>query len=346
MNSEARVLVVEDNNFFRSLFIKHLKLEGYGNVFEAVNGREALEIIKEDDLDVILLDIQMPEMDGYQVLEALKADTNLRDIPVIVLSAVDEIESIVKCIELGAEDYLPKPVNATILRARLATCLDKKYLRDHEVIYLQEIQEEKRKLDELLSIILPSAAAVELKEKGFVEPRRFENVAILFCDVIQFTNYCDRTSPEQVVEDVTDLIECFEEITTKYGMEKIKTIGDEYMATAGLLLEINEPLISAINCGLDMTSAAPKLSCGWQVRVGVHIGSVVAGILGRQKYQFDLWGNSVNMAARMTSLGHPGVVTLTKDTWDKVSDDFHGDSLGIFDVKGKGKLEVIACKHK
>ena len=84
----------------------------------------------------------------------------------------------------------------------------------------------------------------------------------MFCDVIQFTSYCDRTSPEQVVEDVTDLIECFEDITTKHSMEKIKTIGDEYMATAGLLLENNEPLISAINCGLEMTSAAPKLSCG------------------------------------------------------------------------------------
>ena len=173
-------------------------------------------------------------MNGYQVLERLKADENLRNIPVIVLSAVEELESIVKCIELGAEDFLPKPVDATILRARLTTCIDKNQLRDQEVIYLKEIEEEKKKVEHLLNITLPSAAARELKERGFVKPRRFENVAVLFCDVIQFTNYCDRTSPEQVVEDVTDLIECFEEITTKHNMEKIKTIGDEYMATAGM----------------------------------------------------------------------------------------------------------------
>ncbi len=163
---------------------------------------------------------------------------------------------------------------------------------------------------------------------------------------LKISNFCKNLIKHHGGKDVTDLIECFEEITSKHGMEKIKTIGDEYMATAGLLLENNEPLISAINCGLEMSSAAPKLTCGWQVKVGVAVGPVVAGILGRQKYQFDLWGNSVNMAARMTSLGHPGVVTVTKDTWDKVSDDFHGDSLGIFDVKGKGKIEVIACKHK
>ena len=95
-----------------------------------------------------------------------------------------------------------------------------------------------------------------------------------------------------------------------------------------------------------MSTAAPKLNSEWQVKVGVEIGPVVAGILGRQKYQFDLWGDTVNLASRMTSLGHPEVVTLAKETWDKVSDKFHGDSMGIFDVKGKGKIEVIECKHK
>ena len=342
----ASLLVVEDNDFYRDLFIRHLKNEGYQDIAVAVDGQQALDLIQSRPFDVILLDIEMPIMNGYQVLKLLKSDNATRNIPVIVLSAHEELENVVKCIELGAEDYLPKPFNPTILRARLNACINKKRFSDKEKVYLQEIEEEKKKVDHLLNITLPSAAARELKEKGFVEPRRFENVAVLFCDVIQFTDYCNKASPEQVVEDVTDLIECFEEITSRHDMEKIKTIGDEYMATAGLLLENNDPLISAINCGLEMSSAAPKLKSQWQVKVGVAIGPVVAGILGRQKFQFDLWGDTVNLASRMTSLGHPEVVTVTKDTWEMISGQFHGNSMGIFDVKGKGKIEVIECKYK
>lgn len=342
----ASLLVVEDNDFYRDLFIRHLRNEGYKDIAEAVDGQQALDLIQSKPFDVILLDIEMPIMNGYQVLEQLKSDGANRNIPVIVLSAHEELENVVKCIELGAEDYLPKPFNPTILRARLEACINKKRFSDKEKVYLQEIEEEKKKVEHLLDITLPSAAARELKEKGFVKPRRFENVAVLFCDVIQFTDYCNKTPPEQVVEDVTDLIECFEKITTKYNMEKIKTIGDEYMATAGLLIKNEQPLISAINCGLEMSSAAPMLKSHWKVKVGVAIGPVVAGILGRQKYQFDLWGDTVNLASRMTNLGHPDVVIVTKDTWDMVNNDFQGDTLGIFDVKGKGKIEVIECKHK
>jgi adenylate cyclase len=341
--SAVKILLVEDNDFYRELFVRHLNQEGYEKITQACDGREALDLIPSDNFDVVLLDVMMPNVDGYGVLEQLKQDPKLRHIPVIMISAVEEIESVIKCIELGAEDYLPKPVNSTLLRARLGACLEKKSLRDQEQIYLEQIEIEKLKVDELLNITLPSAAATELKEKGFVEPRRFENVAVLFCDVVQFTKFCDQLSPEEIIDHVTELIECLEDISHKHGMEKIKTIGDEFMATAGLLVPNDEPVNSVVKCGLAMSSAAEKLKAGWQVRIGIDYGPVVAGIVGTQKYQFDLWGDTVNTASRMTRYGNPGTVTMTKLTSEYVTGDFIVESLGEFEIKGKGVVEVVAC---
>ena len=205
----------------------------------------------------------------------------------------------------------------------------------------ERIEAEKRKLDELLNIILPVAAANELMDKGFVVPLRYEDVAVLFCDVIHFTKFSNSLTPEEVVGHVTELFECLEVITEQHGMEKIKTIGDEFMATAGLLEPNKNPLESAINCGLAMSEATPKLGAKWHVRVGVAIGPVVAGIIGSQKFQFDLWGDAVNLAARMTRFGRHGVVTMTEDTWLKVSNRYQGQSLGTHTVKGKGEMNII-----
>jgi len=341
----VHILVAEDNDFYRNIIIRHLKFEGYGDISGVLNGREALEIIESKLIDVILLDINMPELNGFEVLKRLKNNKNYRDIPVIMISADEELESVVKCIELGAEDYLPKPVNSTLLKARLGACIEKKKWHDQELVYLEEIEEERQKVDELLKITLPAAAVRELKDKGFIQPQRFDDVAVLFCDVIDFTDFCNSLSPEEIVEQITRLIEGLEKITREHGMEKIKTIGDEFMATAGLLEVNDQPLISAINCGLAMSDIAPTLVPGWEVRVGIAQGPVVAGIVGHQKYQFDVWGDTVNLAARMTRFGKPGVIALTRKTWEKVKDQFPGDFLGQFDVKGMGVIDIMQCRH-
>lgn len=343
---KARILVVEDNDFYRNFILRHLKLEGYRQVIQAADGEQAMDLVKLHQFDAILLDIMMPGTNGYEVLRLLKADDQLRHIPVIMISTVDEMDSIIKCIELGAEDYLPKPVNPTLLRARLNTSLERKFLRDREQVYINQIEMEKKRVNDLLNIALPKAAAIELKEKGYVSPRRFENVTVLFCDVIQFTEHCDRYSPEEVANHVSELIEIFENITLKYDMEKIKTIGDEFMATAGLLEQNDEPVLSAINCGLEMTRTAPTLSAGWQVRVGIDHGDVVGGIVGKLKYQFDVWGDTVNTAARMTRYGEPGKVVMTKETSDIVANRFRVQPLGTHNVKGKGMIDIVACSQE
>jgi DNA-binding response OmpR family regulator len=342
-NGECRILVVDDEDFNRGLLLRHLKKEGFEAVETADNGKQAMEMARAEGFDLVLLDIEMPEMDGIATLEAIKSDMRLRDIPVIMISGVEEMDSIIKCIELGAEDYLHKPFNPVMLRARVNASLEKKRLRDLEASHLSQIKAEKKKADRLLNVILPAAAASELKATGKVAPRSYDDATILFCDIVDFTSYCNSHSAEQVVNSLQALFIRFEAITRSHRMEKIKTIGDEFMAAAGLTGQNFQPLLSAVKCGLDMAAATKELDIGWEVRVGVHAGPVVAGIVGDEKYQFDVWGDAVNTASRMTGLGSPGKVIMTYESWLQVQDDCEGRSLGKLEVRGKGSIEVVEC---
>jgi class 3 adenylate cyclase len=285
----------------------------------------------------------MPGLGGIEVLKQLKADAGLRNIPVIVISGVEDITSVVQCIELGAEDYLSKPFNPVILRARIGASLEKRRLRKLEASQLAQILLEQKKSDELLNVVLPAAAARELKATGAVAPHRHDRVAVLFCDIVGFTAYCDRHAAEDVVSRLQALIERFEEITEQHQMEKIKTIGDAFMATAGMLVPNSNPLASATRCGLDMISAAGEVTKDWQVRVGVNCGPMISGVLGRRRYQFDAWGSAINVAARMTAFASPGTVAMTRAASLQLGSEFVMRPLGRKEVKGLGFMELFEC---
>jgi adenylate cyclase len=336
----GRILVVDDNEINRDMISRRLVRQGY-TPFTAQNGREALERLRAEPFDLVLLDILMPEMNGYQVLEQLKRDPDLRHLPVIMISALDEIESVVRCIEIGAEDYLPKPFNPVVLRARIGASLEKKRLRDREVLYLSQIEAEKKRSDELLHVILPPDIVKELKANGSVTPRRHEDVAVLFCDIVGFTPYSASRQPEEIVAALQQLFEAYEDLSARYEMYKIKTIGDSFMSTAGLLVPVANPVLSAVRCGLEMVQAAKNLPAGWDVRVGIHAGPVVAGVVGRKQYLYDLWGDTVNTAARVESHGSKAGVNVSAAAWQRIREVCQGRSLGLIPVKGKGEMEIF-----
>jgi len=338
--TEGSLLVVDDSEANRDMLARRLERLGY-RVSVAENGRVALERIRSEPFDLLLLDIVMPEMDGYQVLQQLKADEALHYLPVIVLSAIDETDSAVSCIELGAEDYLSKPFDPVLLQARISACLEKKRLRDQEALYLRQIEEEKRRSDELLHIILPHEIAEELKATNEVKPRRHEDVAVLFCDIVGFTGYCDRRQPHEVIPHLQRLVESYEDIALRHDLQKIKTIGDSFMAACGLLKAVDNPVFQCVQCGVEMIATARSLPTGWDVRVGIHIGPVVAGVLGQRQYLFDLFGDTVNTAARVESHGITGSITLSDAAWRQISDRCRAESLGLIEVKGKGPLEMF-----
>jgi class 3 adenylate cyclase len=194
--------------------------------------------------------------------------------------------------------------------------------------------------------LLPEAAAKEIRNIGTVIPRRYNEVAVLFCDVVNFTSYCDKHAPEEVVSRLDALFVALEGVAAAYGLEKIKTIGDAFMAASGLLKEAKDPLESAVLCGLQMAATSIDAQLDWEVRVGVHIGPVVAGIVGQERYQFDIWGDTVNIAARMAGKAMPGGVAVTDEIWRQIEGRFEGESLGELEVKGKGIIPVVAVKGK
>ena len=284
------LLVVDDNEDNRYTLTRRLRCQGYENITEAVNGREAIDVLEGDDFDLVLLDIMMPEMNGYEVLEHVKSDMKLRD---------------------------------------------------QEAVYLERLEAEQKRSDELLHAILPEGAVSELKATNAVQPRRYDDVAVLFCDIVGFTAYCDQTPPEKVVTELQDLVQAFEDIAIEHEMEKIKTIGDAFFSTAGLLRKIDSPVLAATRCALAMVAVSGTLEPGWQVRVGIHYGPVVAGIVGRRQFMFDLWGDTVNVAARIVNEAGPGSVYLSSDAWMQVRNQASGKSRGMSDLKGKGDVELV-----
>jgi class 3 adenylate cyclase len=342
-NDEPALLIVDDNEDNRYTLARRLKREGYSDLTEAADGQEALNLMHQRPFDLVLLDIMMPVMNGYETLERIKSDMALRDIPVIMISAVDEMDSIVRCIKAGAEDHLPKPFNAALLKARISASLEKKRLRDQQDSYLQQIEVEKKRADELLHATLPNAAVHELKTTNMVRPRRFEDVAVLFCDVVGFTKYCDQHAPEEVVAHLQELVNSCEDIVARNGLEKIKTIGDAFMATAGLLQYVEEPAAASVRSGFEMIAAAKSQQAAWDLRVGIHMGPVVAGVIGRKQFVFDLWGDTVNVAARIVAQAEPGGVLTSAPVWRNLRGSFRGSSKGLVELKGKGDLELIQC---
>lgn len=337
---QSHILIADDQETNRDLLRRRLERQGH-RVSVAENGRVAVEMLRSEPFDLLLLDVMMPEMNGYEALQLLKSDELLRHLPVIMISALDEIDSVVRCIEMGAEDYLPKTFDPVLLKARIDACLEKKRLRDRETLYLRQIEQEKRRADELLHVILPEAIVQELAATNRVEPRQVEDVAVLFCDVVDFTPYCAANDPQEVYENLQRLIERFEEIAADCGLQKIKTIGDSFMATAGLLYALENPVLNAVRCGLQMVKAAAEVTTCWQVRVGVHVGSVMAGVVGRQQYLFDVWGDTVNTAARVEKHGRPGLVNVSAEAWSRISEHANGESLGLIQVKGIGEMELF-----
>jgi class 3 adenylate cyclase len=258
-----------------------------------------------------------------------------------MISALNQVESTVRCIQLGAEDYLTKPFDPTLLRARLGACIEKKRLRDREIVHLRTIDKERRRADELLRAIFPPEIARELKATQAVRPRRYEDVAVLFSDTVGFTRFSDTREPEEIIDLLQRLVERQEELAELHGLEKIKTIGDAFMGAAGLLRPTSDPVLSCVRCGLEMIEAARQLDPPWELRIGIHLGPLVGGVLGRRQYLFDLVGDTVNTASRVESAGIPGAVCLSGAAWQQIDHLAAGRSLGKVDVKGKGEIEIV-----
>jgi adenylate cyclase len=339
----GRLLVVDDNKVNRLLLGRGIEQQGHTVAF-AENGKQALDILHSQPFDLVLLDIQMPEMDGYQVLERLINDTHLRDIPVIMTTALEELDSVVKCIELGAEDYLTKPVNPVLLRARIGASLEKKRLRDQQ--------------RELIRKFAAAEVADDLEESGFALGGKYVDATAMFCDIRGFTSITETQQPEDTIELLnTYYTLMFEAIKGHFGIVN-QIMGDGLLAIFGAPNPRVDHSLQAVRAALEMVELIELFNLDQaaqdkpQIRVGVGIasGQMVAGYTGTtQRATYTCVGDRVNLAARLEGhtkvLGQP--ILIEENTYHNLKGEIPVEPQGLFQAKGKSEaVEVYAVLVK
>jgi adenylate cyclase len=334
--ASSHILVVDDNASNRDLLSRRLVREGY-RVTAAASGAAALALTATESFDLLLLDLMMPGMSGFEVLSRVKAEESTRHIPVIMISALDELDSTVRCIEAGAEDYLPKPFNPVLLRARIGASLEKKRLLD-------ELRTEKERSEALVLNILPRTIVERIRRGETVIADHIAEATILFSDLVDFTSLTARRSAEETVAVLGDIFCRFDALASRHGLEKIKTTGDGYMVAGGLPEQRRDHAAAVAEMALAMLDAVKDASRDvgepLQLRVGLNSGALIAGVLGIHKFVYDVWGDTVNTAKRMESYGLPGQVHVSAATRLALGDAFRFEPRGLLDIKGKGFVET------
>ncbi len=335
----ARLLVVDDNKVNRLLLARSLEDLGH-RVSLAENGRLALEMLRAEAYDLLLLDIEMPEMDGFQVLEQLAADRKLADLPVVVTSSVEGVASVVRCIELGAEDYLPKPVNPVLLRARVGASLEKKRLRDEQ--------------RELVRRFATAEVADDLEESGFSLGGKRVEASVMFSDIRGFTTLVESLPPEATIELLNSYYTLMFDAISSHGGVVNQMVGDGLMAIFGAPLPLAEPAVDAARAALEMvemiellnheqrSAGKPEIAIG----IGVATGEVVAGYTGTHlRATYTCVGDTVNLAARLEALTKTAKRTILIDdaTQARLPAGLGAEPLGPIEIRGKAApVDVFA----
>ena len=349
---KGNILIVDDESINLDLIDKILQQSKH-MTYTAKNSLEALNILKEQSsiIDLILLDLIMPGMNGIELLQKLKEDTNTYHIPVIMLSALDDMDTIVECITLGADDFLMKPVNRFLLDARINNSLEKKYFHDKELKYQEKIKQEQNKSDTLLLNILPNSIADRLKNGETLIADDIENATVLFADLTGFTELSSTMSAKKLLLLLNNIFSEFDELVIKHSLEKIKTIGDSYMLAGGIPEPSKNHAVSVSEMALEMLEVLPKIKTkphnSLQIRIGINSGPVSAGVIGKKKFIYDLWGDTVNIASRMETYGLKNKIHVNDKTYKILKNIYQFEKRDKIDIPGKGMMQTYFLKgHK
>jgi adenylate cyclase len=340
----GHILIVDDNAANRDLLSRRLVRAGH-EVAEADGGASALAVLEHETFDLVLLDLIMPDITGFEVLNRLKSAPTTKDIPVIMISALDDLDSIVRCIEAGAVDYLSKPFDPTLLYARIGATLENKFLRDREKLMLEEIKREKERSENLLLSILPQAIVDRINAGATMIADDIGEVTIMFADIVNFTPLAGRVPARDLIVFLDTIFSTFDALADRYAAEKIKTIGDAYMVALGLLEARSDQAEVAALLGRAMLDAIERIadepSVPIALRIGIHTGPAIAGVIGRKKFSYDVWGNTVNIASRMESHGHAGKIHVSQALARRLNGRFLLEDRGEIDLKGSGRMHTF-----
>ena len=339
---QANILVVDDTPDNLRLLGAILTDQGY-RVRKALNGQTALKTVQKVPPDLILLDINMPGMNGYEVCQELKADEKTKEIPVIFISALDDVLDKVKAFKVGGVDYITKPFQGEEVIARIDNQLTIQQLQKQLQSQNALLRREQEKSEDLLLNILPQSIVEQLKEKPDLIAEQYDEATFLFADIVGFTSFSAAMPPEEVVKLLNEIFSTFDQIVERQGLEKIRTIGDSYFVAGGLPIRREDHAEAAAEMALEMQKAIADFQ--WsngesiKLRVGINTGGpVVAAVIGIKKFAYDVWGDTVNIASRMESQGVPGKIQVTAATYEKLRDKYLFKERGAIAVRGKGEM--------
>lgn len=337
----AVVLVADDNEVSRDVLVRALQREGH-HVWQARNGREALDLAEQEEFDLILLDFLMPELNGYEVLRQLKADERMRHTPVMLVSALDAVRDMVPCIELGAEDFLTKPVDLAMLRARVNACLEKKRLRERE----------------FGQFFTPELARHYVRHPELLKVGREAEVTVMFCDIRGFSKISEHLGPGETVDWVSDVMGALSDAVLEHRGVLVDYIGDELMAMWGAPDEQPDHAELSCQAAIEMLTRLPELSNRWEsvtgqpTRVGIGLNSGLAqvGNTGsHRKFKYGPLGNTVNVASRVQGATKylKAELVVTGTTWQQLGQQFTSRRLckaRVVNIEQPIDLyEVVCC---
>jgi class 3 adenylate cyclase len=327
------VLVVDDEEPNRTLLRDPLEAIGY-EVAEAENGPQAIELVAQRSPDAILLDVMMPQLDGFEVCRRLKDNKQTAPIPILMVTALSERKERLMGIEAGANDFLTKPVDIQDVTLRVGNAVYMKYLFDL-------LHAEREKSERLLLNILPRAIAERMKKGEVNIADHHANATVLLADLVGFTALAAHISPEQVVCLLNEIFSAFDLLADRYGLEKIKTIGDAYMAVGGIPHARRDHAAAVVELALglrdELTRFNQQYGTSIRIRVGISTGPVIAGVIGNRKFAYDLWGDTVNLAFDLESVAKPDNILVSEATYERLKHLFRFERKGNIVCKGHGE---------
>jgi len=363
------VLYVDDEennlNSFRAALRRNY------NIYTALSGEEGMDILSKNDIHVVVTDQRMPNMTGVQFLQHIPPEKdNIR----IILTGFSDIESIIEAINTGmVYRYITKPWDKDELKITIDNAIETIMLRRNNKHLIEELKEYNEQLEEkvllrtkeiekqkeiieaaklqsdiLLLNILPGEIADELKKFGKSYARKHDQVSVLFADIKGFTSIAEKLTPAKLVTQLDEVFGAFDNIIAKHEMEKIKTIGDAYMCACGLPLADNENAIKSVKAALDMQQFIKEFGAAnkiqnlpvFEIRIGIHTGPLVAGVVGSKKFAYDIWGDAVNLASQMEQHSEPGKVNISGETYSLIKDFFNCTYRGKIGTKSKAEEDM------
>lgn len=342
MSDKIKIIIVEDEHLI-AIDIKRILMKiGYDVIAMTDNGEEAVQLAGNKKPQLLLMDINLSgNMDGVEAAEIIYRNYN---IPIVFLTALSDSTTLNKAKVSEPFGYIIKPFDIRVLKTTIEMAIYKHSIEKELRARTKDLENEKIKTDNLLHNILPIEIVDEYKKNNFITPRHYDSISIMFTDLQEFTEIASHLSPRKLVTELNDLFYGFDSIIEELKIEKLKTIGDSYMIGTGLPKECFDHAPKLVNLAIKMLKFLAQRNkdaeIKWRMRMGINSGPAVAGVVGTNKFTYDVWGDTVNIASRMESSCEPGRINISGSTYQLVKDFYQCEYRGKLNAKGKGQIDM------